>query len=760
MSGAKTYQHESMPSATPEPSTRPDILRGVVERVTFHNEDNGYCILKVQPDKKRDVVTLMGKTPRVVAGERLEAEGRWEQHRDFGAQFRADVLRLAPPDSAEGMERYLGSGLIEGIGPAYAKRLISKFGPKVFDVIENESARLEAVDGIGKKRRQEIRASWMKQKTLHGIMLFLHQHGIGTARALRIFKTYGEEALEVLRENPYRLAADIRGIGFRTADDIARKMGIASEAPERLQAGILYALEEAAGQGHCCLPRQELVEHAAQMLGALQERIAAEVDTLLTSPAVVPLNSTEAEGEGELHLQEATALLAADNDIYLPYLRYAELGIARAVHLLNASPSSYPDIDADKAIPWAEQRTGKVLAESQRRCVEAALHHRVLIVTGGPGVGKTTILNTVLTIVRAKEVRVVLAAPTGRAAKRMSESTGLEAKTLHRLLEFQGDGQWGRNRARPLSGDLFVIDECSMIDAPLMASFLSALPPGAHLLLVGDADQLPSVGPGMVLGDLIASGAVPCVRLTEIFRQAADSRIILSAHDINAGRVPDLKPHKDGDFFFLEHPDPEDLRHALVELVKTRLPARYGFDPAADIQVLTPMNRNTLGTQALNQALQSALNPPNETKFEVDRFGTTFRVGDKVIQTHNNYDKEVFNGDIGFITAIDVEPLKLRVRFDAERTVEYDPGELDELQLAYALTIHKSQGSEFPCIVIPVSTQHYVLLERSLIYTAVTRARKLVVIVGDPKALTLAVRKQETRKRHTGLRKVLQDRVG
>ena len=340
----------------------------------------------------------------------------------------------------------------------------------------------------------------------------------------------------------------------------------------------------------------------------------------------------------------------------------------------------------------------------------------------------------------------------------MSESTGLEAKTLHRLLEYQGDGEWGRSRSKPLAGDLFVIDECSMIDAPLMAQFLSALPHGAHLLLVGDADQLPSVGPGMVLGDLIASGIVPCARLTEIFRQAANSRIILSAHDINGGHVPDLKPHRDSDFFFLDHPDPEDIRHTIVELVRTRLPAKYGFDAAADIQVLTPMNRNSLGARALNASLQAALNPPNETKYEIDRFGITYRVGDKVIQTHNNYDKEVFNGDIGFIIAIETEPLKLRVRFDATRVVEYEPGELDELQLAYALTIHKSQGSEFPCVIVPMSMQHFVLLERSLIYTAVTRARKLVILVGDPKALTLAVKKQETRKRHTGLREELQGR--
>ena len=719
------------PSSDP---LRPETLRGLVERVTFHTEETGYCVLKVVPDKKRDAITLLGRAPRVVAGERFEAEGHWETDKVFGPQFRADNLRLSPPNSKEGMERYLGSGLIDGIGPTYAKKLIDHFGPKVFDIIENESAKLETIEGIGKKRRQEIRASWMKQKTVHAIMLFLHQHGIGTARAQRIYKTYGEEALELLRTNPYRLAADIRGIGFKTADEIATHMGIEALAPERLRAGLLHTIETAEGTGHCCLPRAELISRACTTLNASAEVITPQLD----------------------HLLNEETLVEHRDRVYQPFLRSAEKAIAATLRRLVALPPGFPQIDHAKAIPWAEERTGKVLAESQKRCVEQALTQRVLIITGGPGVGKTTILNTVLTIAKAKDIKIALAAPTGRAAKRMTESTGIEAKTLHRLLEFQGEGKWGRHRGKPLEGDLFVIDECSMIDVPLMAQFLNALPANAHLLLVGDADQLPSVGPGMVLGDLIASGAIPCVRLTEIFRQSADSRIILSAHEINAGRVPDLKPRKDADFFFLEHADPEDLRRTVIDLVKTRLSAKYHFDPATDIQVLTPMHRNTLGTKALNEALQLAINPPSETKYEVERYGTTYRVGDKVIQTHNNYEKEVFNGDIGFITSIDTEPVKLHVRYDAGRSVSYEPGELDELQLAYALTIHKSQGSEFPCVIIPLSMQHFVLLERSLIYTAVTRARKLVILVGDPKALTLAVKKQETRKRYTGLKEELE----
>jgi exodeoxyribonuclease V alpha subunit len=712
-------------------------LSGIVERVTFHTEETGYCVLKVIPSGKKQTIALIGKAPRVVMGERFEAEGEWKEDRIHGRQFHADTLKLTAPESMEGMEKYLGSGLIEGIGPAYAKRMIEKFGHQVLDIIEHESAKLEQVDGIGSKRRKEIRDSWMRQKSVHEIMLFLAQQGISTGRALRIYKTYGEGAMDVLRQDPYRLAIDIRGVGFKTADDIARKIGLATDSEQRLRAGLRHALETAAREGHCCLPRMDLVGQALALLGMT----AADEGCL------------QPQLDGMLQAEEL--LLVREEQVYLPQLRRAELSIGAKLRELMAEPAAYPKLDIPVEIGAVEAATKKVLANSQRRCVQQALESRVMIITGGPGVGKTTILNTLLSILRRNGVTLVLSAPTGRAAKRMSESTGLEAKTLHRLLEYQGEGQWGRSRSRPLVGDLFVVDECSMIDVSLMAQFIAALPHGAHLLLVGDADQLPSVGPGMVLGDLIASGALPCVRLTEIFRQAAHSRIITSAHAINQGQVPDLKPARDADFFFLEEPDPERLRETLIGLVKERLPAKYKFDPKADIQVLTPMNRNLLGTQALNERLQAALNPPSPTKYEVDRFGQTFRVGDKVLQTQNNYDKEVFNGDLGFIIEIQTEPTKLIVKFEGNRLVSYEPGELDELTLAYAMTIHKSQGSEFPCVVIPVSTQHFVMLERSLLYTAVTRARRLVILVGDTKALRIAVQKQTTRNRNTGLREVL-----
>lgn len=716
-----------------------ESLRGLVERVVFHTEETGYCVLKVLPAGKREPVSLIGNAPSVVAGEQFEAQGCWEETRDYGRQFKAEALRLSRPDSLSGIERYLGSGIIEGIGPSYAKKLVEKFGKGIFEVIENESAKLEKVEGIGRKRRLEIRESWLKQKALHNIMLFLHERGISSARALRIYKTYGDEALSVLNSNPYRLAHDMHGVGFKTADEIARQMGIPAEAAERIRAGILHALDTASVSGHCCQPESLVVQKTQELLAiANAALIPGEIEFLVKT--------------GQLERHEVNGMPV----LYLPALRAAEQTIAQRIHDLAKKPAAYPEMeDAEAAITTVAAEMGKELAESQRRAVREALRQRCLIITGGPGVGKTTILRTILTILQDLEVEVVLAAPTGRAAKRLNESTGLEAKTLHRLLEFQGGGKWGRNAEKKLKGDLFVIDEASMMDVALMAQFLSALPKQAHLLIVGDADQLPSVGPGMVLYDLIASGKVPTMHLTEIFRQATTSRIITSAHAINRGQLPNLKPARDSDFFFLEASSPEEMRDTLVSLAHTRLPAKYGFDPIADIQVLTPMNRYLLGTRSLNHSLQNALNPPNELKFEIERFDTTYRVGDKVIQTRNNYDKDVFNGDIGHIVSITTEPTKISVRFDEQRLVDYEPGELDEVQLAYALTIHKSQGSEFPCVLIPVTTQHYVMLERSLIYTAVTRAKKLAVLVGDAKALEMAVNRQESRKRWTGLRGML-----
>lgn len=726
-------------SSGPHPS---QSLAGTVERVTFHNEENGFAILKVSVQGRAEPVTVKGSVATVQPGERLEAVGEWVNDPTYGRQFAADAIQTTAPSSLEGIKRYLGSGMIEGIGPVYAERLVEKFGERVFDVIEHQSGKLQDVEGIGKKRRAEIKDSWEKQKAVREIMVFLHGHGVSTARAVRIYKRYGDTAIKQITDNPYRLAEDVWGIGFKTADEIAARLGIGKDALSRLRAGLQHVLLKATDDGHCALPEETLLEESGKLLGEAENPVSAE----RLRPALDDLL-----GRAEL-LRES---VDGDDLIFLPHLLTAETqSAARLLQLASRAPD-YPPIDVEKALEWVEQKTGKQLAEGQKTAVREALRHRLLVITGGPGVGKTTILNSLLLILEAKKVDFVLAAPTGRAAKRLSESTGHEAKTLHRLLEYQPAKGWGRDADRPLKGTLFVLDEASMIDVPLLWHFLKALPSGAHLVLVGDVDQLPSVGPGRVLADIIASKAVRVARLTEIFRQAKTSRIITAAHALNAGHLPDLDPPADGaltDFFFIERETPEDIVKALVQVIRERIPQRFHLDAKRDVQVLTPMNRSLLGATALNTALQEALNRPTEFTLEAESFGTLFRVGDKVIQTRNNYDKDVFNGDIGVISSMDSAPLKVHVRFDDGRTAVYEAGELDELRLAYAITIHKSQGSEFPAVVIPVSTQHYVMLQRNLLYTGLTRGKKLVVLIGTKEALQLAARRVDSRRRWTTLR--------
>ncbi len=627
--------------------------------------------------------------------------------------------------------------MIRGIGPVYAKKMVKAFGEKVFDIIEAEPDRLREVAGIGAVRAKRITDAWAEQKIIREIMVFLHSNGVGTARAVRIYKTYGADAVQVMTENPYRLARDIRGIGFKTADAIAMKLGVEKTAMIRLRAGISYALAEAMDDGHCGFPTAELLPLAEGLLEVTQKLICTALDLELAEGTVI------ADRVGET------------NCIFLSNLYQAERSIAERLAMLTTEKLPWGAIDADKAVPWVEARVGLELATSQQAAIRLALDSKIIVITGGPGVGKTTIVNAILRILAAKGVNILLAAPTGRAAKRLNETTGLKAKTIHRLLEVDPKGGgFKRNLENPLDCDLLVIDETSMVDVLLMHAVLKALPRTAALFVVGDVDQLPSVGPGQILADLIGSGVIPVVRLTEVFRQAAQSRIIVSAHRINQGLMPDLgKPEEGSDFYFVQADEPETAVTRIVELVKARIPRRFRLDSIRDVQVLCPMNRGGVGARSLNIALQAALNPAGERK--VERFGWTFAPGDKVMQIENDYDKEVFNGDIGYIDDVDPNEGELTASFDG-RAITYGFGELDTLVPSYAATIHKSQGSEYPAVVIPVMTQHYAMLQRNLLYTGVTRGKRLVVLVGQKKAIAIAVRNLSGRRRWSKLRGWLQ----
>jgi exodeoxyribonuclease V alpha subunit len=723
---------EVQPPRRDEPGR--EALSGIVERVTYQNPENGFCVLRVRARGRRELVTVVGHAMTITPGETVQASGGWENTVQHGMQFRAEHLRAIPPSSREGIERYLGSGLIRGLGRELARRVVQAFGEAVFEVIEQHPERLRTVEGIGPVRLRRILEGWQEQKAVREIMLFLQSHGVGTSRAVRIYKTYGADAVPLVAEDPYRLARDIRGIGFLTADQIAERLGIARDAPIRARAGLSYTLLEAIGDGHCALPHARLLDEGRRLLGIEVEVLERALEDELAAGTLID------------------DTVAGERCIFLAHLWLAERAIAsRLLALLEGDPPWGP-IDAAVAIPWVERRLGVNLADSQRRAVELALGAKVAVITGGPGVGKTTLVNAILRIVRAKGIEVALCAPTGRAAKRLAESTGLEAKTIHRLLEVDPHhGGFRRGFDHPLECHLLIADEVSMVDVPLMASLVAALRRDAALLLVGDVDQLPSVGPGQVLRDVIESGAAPVARLTEIFRQAAESRIIRSAHSINRGELPELPPAgsseaPDVDFFFVDAPEPEDAQRKLLEIVARRIPRRFGLDPRRDIQVLCPMNRGALGARSLNLELQSVLNPAIPGAASVERFGFVYRVGDKIMQTENDYDRDVFNGDLGVVGAIDDEAQELTAVFD-ERRVIYRFGELDQLQLAYAITIHKAQGSEYPAVVMPIAMQHYVMLQRNLIYTGVTRGRVLVVLVGDRRALSTAVRRRPLERR-------------
>jgi exodeoxyribonuclease V alpha subunit len=746
-------------------------IQGQIERITYFNEENNYTIAKVRVQGKQGLLTVVGTLFSVSPGETLCMEGFWESHPKYGDQLRVTAYRSVLPATAAGIEKYLGSGMIKGIGPVTAKRLVTRFGDKTLAVIEEEIERLGEVEGIGEKRIDMIRRAWEDQKEIRDVMIFLQGQGVSPTYAVKIYRHYGRDAVKVVSENPYKLATDIFGIGFITADKIAEKLGIEKDSRVRTEAGILYVLNELADDGHVYYPLDALVEKCAKVLDVEEGRIPPALDAIACERKVVierqtrnsklqtlspePRDARPETRDPGRETQEPSPGTAA---VYLAVFHASETGVAERLRNLLAQPKQLGLVNVDEAVAWAQDAVRLSLSQNQTRAVTDAIQNKVMVVTGGPGTGKTTIINAIIRIYRRMGQKVFLAAPTGRAAKRMTEATGYEAKTLHRLLEYSpggpsGAGGFKRDEQNPLETDLIVVDEASMVDTVLMYQFLKAVPERATLILVGDVDQLPSVGPGNVLKDIISSGCVPTVRLTEIFRQARESMIILNAHRINKGLMPafDYGEGEARDFFFYPIEEPETVVERIVQLCRSEIPSRFGYDPLRDIQVITPMHRGTAGVANLNVVLQRELNPARE---ELLRGGRSYRVGDKVMQVRNNYDKGVYNGDIGRIAAIDREEQEVVVDYEGRR-VSYDFPELDELFPAYAVSVHKSQGSEYPVVIMPVLTQHYMLLQRNLLYTGVTRGKRLVILMGTKKALAIAIKNDKPQKRYTLLRERL-----
>lgn len=745
-------------------------IRCVVERITYQNPENGYTILKCRVKDYAELVPVIGNLLDVNVGSVLLVEGNWKVDAKYGRQFVAQSWEETLPATVYGMEKYLGSGLIKGVGPKFAKRIVQKYGVDTFSVIEDNVELLIEVEGIGRKRIQMIAESWERQKEIKNVMLFLQEHGVSTSFAAKIYKQYGNESIPIVKENPYRLADDIWGIGFKTADQIAEKLGFEKNSFMRLRSGIMYTLSELSNDGHVYAEKKQLLKAASELLGAEEECIVMTMDDMLKKQELIQektIKKTDAQG----NVIEA---------IYLPPFYFAEIGVAGKLKKLVASPATdrlWTGLMKARAesgnetlsvnVEAIEKKAGMVYDEVQRNAIRQAAASKVMILTGGPGTGKTTTTHGIISAYKSYGLKILLVAPTGRAAKRMTEATGLEAKTIHRLLECKPPEGYQKNEEHPLEGDVLIVDECSMIDIVLMNSLLKAIPQHMRLILVGDIDQLPSVGAGNVLRDVIDSGSFPVIRLTKIFRQAQTSRIIMNAHRINEGKMPDISNGKTTDFFFMENEDTEAVVPQIVELVKTKLPNYYHVD-SKQIQVLTPMQRGVIGATNLNLALQEAINPPEHEVFlkgrgavlmpkhTLRRSGFAFREDDKVMQIKNNYDKEVFNGDIGIVGSVDAENRILKVNFD-NRTVEYDITELDELVHAYATTIHKSQGSEYPIVVMPVLMNHYVMLQRNLIYTGITRAKQILVLVGTKKALSYAVRNVTVEKRNTLLKERLME---
>jgi len=705
-------------------------LRGVVEHITYQNPENGWSVMKVKVKDYKDLVTLTGSLLDVPVGSVLLCDGQWKVDARYGQQFVVESWEEVMPATIYGIEKYLGSGLVKGIGPVYAKAIVSRFGLETIDVIENDIERLLEVPRLGRKRMEKIRESWEKQKDIKEVMVFLQGYGVSTAYAAKIYRQYQKDAIKTVKENPYKLADDIWGIGFKTADGIASKMGYENNDPRRCRSGILYTLNRLAEEGHVYAEPEQLVTAAKELLQADEEPIRKAVADMI----------------------EAKDLIADNDVLYLPPFFHAENGSAKRLTTL-LSESLFSDMAAEEAVPYGNQPdNGIVYDEVQQAAIRQALESKVMVLTGGPGTGKTTTTQGIIAAFKSRGMQILLAAPTGRAAKRMTEATGMEAKTIHRLLEYNPMDGYKRNDENPLEGDVLIVDECSMIDIMLFYNLMKAIPESMRLILVGDIDQLPSVGAGNVLRDIIDSRQIPVVRLTRIFRQAQSSRIVMNAHAINAGQFPNISNGRNTDFFFIKAEDAETIPQLIVSLVRDRLSKTYGYKPK-EIQVLTPMQRGNVGAGNLNTELQSALNPSEPA---LTRGGYTFRQGDKVMQIRNNYDKNVFNGDIGYVNAVDTTERTLTVIYDG-RLVEYDVSELDELTLAYAVTIHKSQGSEFPVVVIPVTMKHYVMLQRNLIYTGITRAKKICVLVGTTKALAYAIKQNTVSKRNTKLKERLND---
>lgn len=702
-------------------------LRCVVERITYQNPENGYSVMRVKVKGYDELVTLVGNLLEVPAGSVLLCEGDWKVDKRYGSQFVAQTWEEVMPATLYGIEKYLGSGLVKGIGPKFAQLIVSRFGLDTIEIIETDIKHLYEVPGIGQKRVEKIAESWEKQKDIKNVMLFLQGYGVSTAYAAKIYRQYGKESIDTVKTNPYKLADDIWGIGFKTADTIASKMGYEKNDLRRLKSGVTYTLSHMAEEGNVYAEEEQLVKSAIELLDADETPVRQAISEMLQSED----------------------LIADAEAIYMPPFYYAEVGTANRLNkLLDCVEGSLFNIIPDISV--ISKQTGVEYDEVQAEAIREAVSSKVMVLTGGPGTGKTTTTQGIIAALKAMGLRILLAAPTGRAAKRMSEATGMEAKTIHRLLEYNPKDGYKRNDDNPLEGDALIVDECSMIDLLLMNNLMKAIPAGMRLVLVGDIDQLPSVGAGNVLRDIIDSKRIPVIRLTRIFRQAQESRIVMSAHAINKGVFPDTSNGKNTDFFFIQQEDPEQAVDTIVKLVKERLPNAYKR-PTSDIQVLTPMQRGVVGAANLNMALQTVLNPG---QVSLNRSGYSFRQGDRVMQLRNNYDKEVFNGDLGYIERVDMEDRTLFVCFDG-RTVEYDVSELDELTLAYATTIHKSQGSEYPIVVMPVLMTHYVMLQRNLIYTGITRAKKICVLVGTKKALSFAIRNLSVLKRNTKLKERL-----